>query len=142
MQIEAWGMIGTAIAGFTSGGVGIAKAYFHYKVRLVELQNQREHEIEDRRASLEENRKKANEEFLSRFEGTVKGLREQIQGLNSRMDELEPKVEAIQSLDRDVKLLSEKVDKANSWFERVKGQGSVKEIAKDVLRVSDGGNNE
>lgn len=122
-----------------TGTFGLIKAYFSYRVRLIELQNERDHQIEDRRATLEDTRKKTNEDFLSRFQETVKGLREEIQGLKSRIDDLEPKVEAIHGLDKDVQLLSEKVDKANAWFERVKGSSNVKEVAKDVLRVSEGG---
>lgn len=122
-----------------TGTFGLIKAYFNYKVKLVELTNQREHEVQDRREVLEESRKKANDEFLSRFENTVKGLREEIEGLRARIDGLETNVQAVKDLDKDVKILSDKVDMANNWFERVKGKGNVKEVAKDVLRVSEGG---
>lgn len=142
LPLIPWANLGpglTLVGIALTGTFGLIKAYFNYRVRLIELTNERAHQIEDRRELLEDGRKKTNEEFLTRFQGTVKELRDEIQGLKARIDELEPKVEAIHGLDKDVKLLAEKVDKANAWFERVKGSSNVKEVATDVLRVSESG---
>ena len=128
MQTEAWAVLGTSLA----GGFGTIKAYFHYRVQVMTLQHQMNHEIEDRRQGLESDRQKANGVFLEKFEATVKALREQIEALKTRMDASD-KLSA--QLEADLEFCKQWLERVNAHFEKRKT--TITEVAPGVTRVGE-----